>query len=121
VLAPAPLNPRGAQDSEKKGITRERLRFLRRWVLHSYSSQRSQVGFLTHARGDSESDESESESEGGDDSEEGSLQPVSACSLPRSGWLDEAAVLAKAEAEADEQIVTAEERLGELKLAVARC
>jgi hypothetical protein len=86
-------------------------------VLHSYSSQRSQVGFLTHARGDSESDESESESEGGDDSEEGSLQ----CSLPRSGWLDEAAVLAKAEAEADEPIVTAEERLGELKLAVARC
>ena len=75
MLAPAPLNrlnPRGAQDSEKKGITRERLRFLRRWVLHSYSSQRSQVGFLTHARGDSESDESESESEGGDDSEEGS-------------------------------------------------
>ena len=45
----------------------------------------------------------------------------SAASLPRSGWLDEAAVLAKAEAEADEQIVTAEERLGELKLAVARC
>ena len=86
-------------------------------MLHSYNSQRSQVGFLTHARGDSESDESESESEGGDDSEEGSLQ----CSLPRSGWLDEAAVLAKAEAEADEPIVTAEERLGELKLAVARC
>ena len=87
-------------------------------MLHSYNSQRSQVGFLTHARArDSESDESESESEGGDDSEEGSLQ----CSLPRSGWLDEAAVLAKAEAEADEPIITAEERLGELKLAVARC
>ena len=45
----------------------------------------------------------------GDDSEEGAAS------------LDEAAALAKAEAEADEQIVAAQERLmGELKRAVAR-
>ena len=48
--------------------------------------------------------EHERESEGGDDSEEGAAS------------LHEAAALAKAEAEADEQIVAAQERLmGELK------
>jgi len=75
-------------------------------------ARRPPGGHSHHARGGSESDESESESEseseGGGDSEGGAVS---------SG---EAAALAKAEAEADEQIYVSLDRLDELKCAMAR-